>query len=214
VNRASRIVLILLLAGDAAFIALHILLWSRGQLTPWLNVEADGSLPECFQYLKWLTSALACLVCFIRRREGLYLGWAALFTYFLFDDADSLHERFGSDLTIAFNWTGALGLRGQDFGELLTTLIAGAVLLGAIAWLYWLSESRPARAFTRRLLPWLALLVFFGVGIDMLHVVIGPIVSPVVFMLAGVAEDGGEMIAASFLTAFAVDEALGSIRRT
>ena len=65
-----------------------------------------------------------------------YLAWAALFAYFLADDAYSIHEQLGRKVQLAFDLAPALTLRGQDFGELAVSLSANSVLLGAIAFLY------------------------------------------------------------------------------
>lgn len=105
-------------------------------------------------------------------------------------------------------------LRPVDFGELTVSLLAGILLLGAIALLYWRSPNEPARAFTRQLLPWLGLLIFFGIGVDMLHIQIMQLYPhPWAIMLAGVVEDSGEMISASGLTATLVGLVLPFTRR-
>jgi hypothetical protein len=206
----SRPLLSLLLLVDITFIAVHLWLWSRGQLSTQLNIEADGSIPEMFNYLKWAASAVACAYAFSRRREPLYLAWAMLFFYFLLDDANQIHEQLGSRLVTAFDLGPALALRGQDFGELAVSLVAAMVLLGVMAVVYWKADnSDGSRRFTQRQLPWLAVLIFCGVIVDMLHVQISIFGSPILALIFGVIEDGGEMIAASFLTAASVRQAVG-----
>ena len=197
----------LLLFIDITFIAVHLWLWSRGQLSTQLSIESDGSIPEIFNYLKWAASAVACAYAFSRSREPLYLAWAMLFFYFLLDDANRIHEQLGTRLEMAFDLGPALGLRGQDFGELAVSLPVGAVLLGVMAVVYWKADnSDGSKRFTQRQLPWLAVLIFCGVVVDMLHSQIGIFGLPTLTRIFGVIEDGGEMIAASFLTA-------GSVRR-
>ncbi len=81
-------------------------------------------------------------------------------------------------------------------------------MLGAMALAYRKSDDATARAFTLLLLPWLGLLIFCGVFVDMLHIQVGKLFhSPVLNLLCEIIEDGGEMIAASFLTAISVREA-------
>jgi len=46
------------------FIAVHVWLWSQGQLPRQLDIEVDGSIPEMFNYLKWAASAVACAYTF------------------------------------------------------------------------------------------------------------------------------------------------------
>lgn len=104
-------------------------------------------------------------------------------------------------------------LRAQDFGELFVSLCVGAVLLGLMALFYWRdSPDSDARAFTQQQLPWLGLLIFCGVIVDMFHIQISIFGSPALTELCGVIEDGGEMIAASFLTAISVSQAVSLTR--
>jgi hypothetical protein len=106
----ARPLLLLLLGVDLIFIGIHVWLWSRGDL-PWeFNLGRQASYPEIFQYLKWLTATLLCVVAFVHRRDALYLAWAALFLYLLLDDslesmrpsAPSLHKTFRSQRDMAF----------------------------------------------------------------------------------------------------------------
>src|SRR5262245_3454199 len=193
---ASRPLLALLLAIDFIFVVIHVWLWSQGKPLGQFDVELDRSIPEHFQYLKWLTCGLSCAYAGGRRRELLYFAWMALFVYFLVDDFGSIHEIAGGQITTAFGFTPAFALRAVDFGELAASLMAGVVLLGAIALIYWRSADEEARALTRRLLPWLALLIASGIGLDMLHIqVMESFESPFAIMLCGVLEDAGEMAA-------------------
>jgi hypothetical protein len=169
----TRPLLVLLLLIDTIFIALHVWLWSEGRLSPRFSIAHDDGLPEAFNYLKWLVSALVCVYAFDLRRKPLYFVWAVLFVYFLVDDSYSIHERVGGSLTTAFGFEPALALRAQDFGELTVSMIAGVVLLGAMALAYRKSDDAAARAFTLLLLPWLGLLIFCGVFVDMLHIQVG-----------------------------------------
>ena len=121
----------------------------------------------------------------------------------------------GGEITTAFGFTPAFALRAIDFGELAASLMAGAVLLGAICWFYWRSTDDEARSLTRRLLPWLALLIASGIGMDMLHIqVIESSENPLAIMLCGVLEDAGEMAAASGLTATIVSATWPLARRS
>jgi len=196
----------LLIIFDLAFIAVHIWLRSRGLFDARFDVARDGSVPEWFNYAKWAASALACGYCFWRRREPLYLTWAMLFVYFLVDDATRIHESLGERLATAFDLSPALALRAVDFGELIAVAGAGIALFGAMAIAYRAADLE-AKDFTHRQFPWLGLLIFFGIVIDMVHIQIQGLASPRLSFFAAMLEDGGEMIAASFLTAISVRQA-------
>jgi hypothetical protein len=84
---------------------------------------------------------------------------------------------------------------------------AGVALFGATAIAYRVAGAE-AKDFTRRQLPWLGLLIFCGVVIDMVHIQIRVLDGPRLSFLAAMLEDGGEMIAASFLTAISVRQAV------
>jgi hypothetical protein len=92
----------------------------------------------------------------------------------------------------------ALGLRSQDLGELLLAVTVAVMLLAPIAWLYRRS-SAGARTATRDLLLLLGVLGFFGVCVDLLHVVLADTALRGLTVL----EEGGEMVTMSVLAAHA-----------
>jgi hypothetical protein len=178
---------------------------------PQLNLEWQGSTAEYFNYLKWLTCSLACLWLFARGRAPLYLAWGALFFYFLVDDVESIRETGGAWIAGVMSWGPALALTEQGLGELAVSSIAGAILLGAIAFAYWKSDDSEAKAFSRYLLPWLSALIIFGVGVDTLHAMVSNWTGLSTFL--GVVEEGGEMIVASVLTSVVCLQAVAVTRR-
>ena len=192
--------LALLLLIDGIFIGLHVWLWYMGWLeaVPQLNLERRGSASEFFNYLKWLTCSLAGLWLFARRREPLYLAWAALFTCFLVEDAESFRTEAGARIAELMGWGPTLALTGPELGELVAASTVGAILLGAIAFAYWRSDDREAKAFSRDLLPWLGAFIIFGIGVDMIHTMVSHRTMLSAFL--GVVEETGEMIVASILT--------------
>jgi len=198
----ARPLLLLLLTADLAFIIAHISLWSRGALTSDFDLARAGSFPEQFQYAKWFACTVLCAWAFARQRDALYLAWAALFLYLLLDDSLEIHEGISHPIAQSLQLAPAFGLRAKDFGEIAVALVAGLVLLGLIAICYRRSDNSLARALTWALLPWLGLLVFTGLVMDMAHGMIRAFGGgKLAVMISGVFEDGGEMIAASFLTA-------------
>jgi hypothetical protein len=207
----ARPLLLLLLGTDIIFITVHVWLWARGDL-PWeFNLGRQASYPEIFQYLKWLTATLLCAVAFVHRRDALYLAWAALFLYLLLDDSLELHETISAILAQNFQVAARYGLRGKDFMEIAVSLSAATMLLGAIALCYWRSKEDPARTLTWALLPWLSLLAFCGIALEMVKRQLRTIYGwDWVSIIGEVLEDGGEMIAASFLAATVVYAVLRS----
>jgi hypothetical protein len=175
------------------------------------NVSVDRSYAEYFNYLKWLACVVALAWLFVQRSNLVYCALALLFLYFLLDDSVSLHEWLGGLVTDAMQWKPALALRANDFGELSVSAVAGAVLASFVALTYWKCGDDRSRRLTRQLLPWLILLVFFGIGIDMLDIQLSNLgASGTLNATMAVIEDGGEMICASVLTAIVVGETVSA----
>ncbi len=193
--------LALLLVGDLVYIAIH-LVWTETTLlhSPLAALDVDRGYAEFFQYLKllWTGLLLTCL-CLRTRRWG-YLAWALLFLYLLVDDSFSLHENFGRTLADRLALQDAFGLRAIDFGELLVSATAGAVLAVAIGWAY-LRGAGEFRRSSRDLLVLLLALVFFGVMVDMVHIALDPVswIDNALVIL----EDGGELVVTSFIAWYA-----------
>jgi hypothetical protein len=204
--------LALLLLVDLTFIVCHISLPHR---QVWWSLEADNSYPEKWQYLKWLAACLLLLALALRRRAAIYLGWAAIFLYFLIDDATSLHETMSGRLVaelgldriqhIYIAWFPGLYLRPQDFGELTMALVIAAVIAALLALSWPPRTAVRERKVTKRLILWLGAFALFAVGVDMVHVMVLPVSKTATYIL-GVIEDGGEMICASLLVGGLVRE--------
>ncbi|MBU2581389.1 MAG: hypothetical protein KJ622_06700 [Alphaproteobacteria bacterium] len=212
---ATPSMLLILVAIDIVFIAIHSLIWASGGAfgRRAFDIEIDQGIPELYNYLKWALSAAACAVAFVRSREQLFLVWSALFFYFLLDDSLRVHERLGTQAVLALELAPAFLVRAQDIGEVVVCAVVGALLLGLMALFYWRAGTgSSARRFTLRQLPWLGLLIFCGVIIDLVHIQIRALQSPLALHLCGIVEDGGEMIAASLLTAVSLLAAV-SVRR-
>lgn len=193
--------LIALLLADMVFVVLYVI--HAG--TPWLenpifSISTDRGLAESFQYLKFGWIAIVFMTLARAHRERAYLAWAAVFACLLADDALSIHERGGSVLAERFGFVPMLGLRPEDFGELLVVGVVGAALLGLVAVAY----VRGSGGFRRRsavMLGLIALIAVAGVFADMLHVIFN---EPRWLRGAlSVAEDGGEMAVASSMCWYA-----------
>ncbi|MGH9877704.1 MAG: hypothetical protein ACRD5H_08705 [Nitrososphaerales archaeon] len=183
-----------MVSADTAFVIVHLV----HEFSPFLSnsfysLETDRGYSEIFQYVKiyWIVILLAAL--WRLRREGVYVAWMLLYAYLLCDDAFQIHERGGGAIARHWGYENALGLRARDFGELTVAGALGLAFLVLIGIMY-LRSACDARNASKDLTLLFSVIVFFGVIIDMLHIVAGDGYGNVVF---GVIEDGGEMFATS-----------------
>ena len=119
-----------------------------------------------------------------------------MFTYFLFDDALTIHERVGKHIAWSLTLTPPLGLRLQDLGELAVMAAAGMILFSLVIWAY-LHGPQAFKKMSQDMMLLVLALVFFGVIVDMAHSAIK--LGWEVNFILGVIEDGGEMLAASLI---------------
>ena len=196
-KRDALKLLIFFISVDFVFLLLHflndmdILLNSR-----LFSVEEDGGYSEMYQYLKWVLIIVLNIMLSLKTKAIGYLAWATFFLYLLADDSLQIHEKVGEFFAGFFNLSPFLGLRPQDYGELSVCILAGLIFSPLILWSY-RSGSAEYKKVTLDLVMLIALLVFFGVFVDMLHVVI-ELGSKVTWML-GALEDGGEMVSTSII---------------
>lgn len=194
---SASLFLILLLCADLAFIALH----SIDTLTPFLNnsfysLGRDSGYPEIYQFLKWFWIIILVAYVSILRRSFSYIAWGLVFTYFLCDDALSIHEGVGKHIAENLTLTPPLGLRLQDLGELAVSATAGMILLSLLIWAYRMG-SQAFKKMSQDMSLLILALVFFGVIVDMAHISIE--LGWKVDFILGVIEDGGEMLVASLI---------------
>lgn len=191
----------LLLCADFVFIAFH----SFEFLAPFLNnpllsLEQDHGYPEVYQYIKWLWIILLLIFTSVKRRSVYFSVWILVFIYLLLDDSLKIHENVGALMEGRLTLAPPLGLRLQDIGELAVTGTIGVVLLLFILWAY----RHGPQTFKKMSLDMFVLilaLAFFGVVIDMLHVItyLSDQIGWKVSAILAVIEDGGEMIVASLI---------------
>lgn len=196
INRATLLLLFLLLL-DGLFVGTHCLTQSGGgKLNSLFSVETDQGFPEIFQYVKELAVLAMLSSLFVRTRERGYIVWCLLFVYLFCDDSLKIHELVGRKIVRSLHFSALWGLRAQDWGELVVTMVAGVVLVAGLVLAVWRGSDN-FRSFSKQLGFFLILLVFFGVGVDMFHILLKA--SPSAYFVAGVVEDGGEMIVMSFI---------------
>jgi len=161
---------------------------------PLFNVEMDSGYAENYQHFKFAGIIIVlCYLC-IKNEIWSFLPWALLFTYFLADDALRLHERLGFVIAERSTMTAPFGLRMQDVGELIVVAGAGLIILPALLIAYYFA-SHAVRKIFHNLALILSLLIFFGVGVDMMHTVFRE--NQIISQIFGLVEDGGEMLAVS-----------------
>jgi hypothetical protein len=195
---ANPRLLVLLLSADCAFLLLHVLNgWSASPNDLfWLGT--DGGYAEVFQYIKEASIAVMLVTVAWRTRAGIYAAWALLFAYLLCDDALRIHESVGESIVAYWGFVPTLGLSAGVWGELAVSATAGTALVAMIAYGHFRS-GKENRAASRHVAVLLAILVFFGVFVDMVHVAIKMLVP-----LKGLTmiEDGGEMVAMSLIVSY------------
>jgi hypothetical protein len=200
IEKDSNRFLILLILADSGFIFVHLLHVHTNLFSGALfSIQRDLGYAEVFQYLKefWIVVLLILLA--IRRANFLYLAWSLLFLYLLVDDSLRIHERLGGLIVRRFDIHSAFGLRGQDFGELIVSFFFGTLLFSFIAAMHYVSHFSDKR-ISKHLFIGIALLVFFGVIMDMVDILFQQLMGTSVL---GIVEDGGEMVVMSVITSFA-----------
>jgi hypothetical protein len=203
---------LMLVSIDVTLVALNVLLKAMAFLQvveavpkPF-RIDSSQSLGSYYNYLKWLLLAVLLGVMWRRARCGLFGVLAALFLFFLIDDAFEVHEAVGLCLANALDLSAPLGLRGQDLGEMLFWLAFLAVLGPVLVMAFRQAPAR-ARAAAGVCLLLVLLLAFFGIFVDAVHMMAfgipGQIGVAVTFGFE-MLEEGGEMIVGSALLAFAI----------
>jgi hypothetical protein len=195
-------ILALLLLIDSIFLVLHVLLFVHVLDDPKFNVTLDRSYPEMFEYLM-LSIAIICMgILAWKRRAPIYFGWLLLFVYLLLDNSLRFHELFSRAIVSFFSLKDIMGLRSQDLGEVLSYTMVGIPLTSFIAWEYYKSDNSDDREVSKYLPVLVLLLLFFAVGVDMIHSHFNE--NHFIESLLGLIEDGGELIAFTLIGAYSI----------
>jgi hypothetical protein len=199
----------LLLAADLVYIAVHLAYTPRPGWNLY-DLSQDRSYAESYQYLKWYWIVLMLAATAISRRSPLHASWMLLFLYLAIDDSFQIHEGVGEHLGKVLGLQPPWGMRPQDLGELLVSGSAAAFLLAPIAFFHRAAAARD-RLFSQDLVVMLLTLAFFGIFVDMVHVIADGGGSGQILDLV---EDGGEMIVSSVIACAVGVECLGHARRS
>jgi hypothetical protein len=209
-RQRDRRFLVLLLSADVVFVFLHLLhgIDTRFHLLGGyfgetrLSIGQQRGYAETFRYVKFFWTAVMVFGLWRRERVAPYLGWSILFWYFLADDSLMVHETLGSWIADALHFDAFVGRHAGSLGELVVSASVGIPLLTWIALGYGSIEDRHKKACVQFAIL-LAALVFFGIVIDDVHTALAGGSSPYLEALAGIVEDGGELVVASLLCWYA-----------
>ena len=173
------------------------------RLNSWrFRLDRDGSVAEWFNYLQATICVVLLLGVFRTTRQPLYAAWALIFLVVVVDDSLTIHERAASYVASTFGIPAVSYLRPQDLGELLFWATIGSVLVGILWWSF-ARSGRSARDAGGVLALAFAALIFFAIGIDMIHMALSQQGTGLYAVLA-VLEDGGEMLSIGLASALAL----------
>ena len=164
-----------------------------------ISLSEDRSLGEIINYgLCFLSLTLFLLAAIENQSKA--LGFLCAFMLFAWlDDAARYHERLGKVLSSNFELWPLPRLRSQDVGEILAWGIAGILFASYFAVVF-SCRKRGELGVLASVGGGLLLLAACGIALDMLH-----IAAPGRFhRLLGVIEDGGEMVAVTWIAAVAL----------
>ena len=201
-RRIQGTVIVVLVIGIAALLAGNLIFLTadepaREAVNPIFsdlrfNGDNDGSYAEIFGYLLMLVNFVLLLVLW-RLRGGIFGVLALIVIVILADDVLMLHERTGSRLVSRVDDFRIAGLGPQDVGEGLFWLTAAA-LLGALFVVAYVRSDAHQRRRTHAIVVLLALLAFFGVGVDFVHSALISRVSSFVITAITLLETFGELV--------------------
>jgi len=196
--KIPRYVLLTVLAIDFLFVLLHIYTFTlpavEGSLKD-LRLDMDFGYAEIFQYIKFIGISIMLLLTLIKRKKIIYIVWCFFFLVLFLDDAFSFHESLGFKFARNLNLHPTWGLQAQDIGELAVSAILGFLFLFPIIYSQFFTDKN-SQFINMNYILLFAVLIFFGVGIDMLHSLLEGF--PAVGLIT-IVEDGGEMLAVSLI---------------
>jgi hypothetical protein len=205
-------VLIVLVSGDVLLISSDVIAYVAEKLSlisavpDYLKITEDWALPEIYGYVEWSVIIVSLLWLTVRESWFAPFRWAIVFLIVLIDDTMQVHETLGGKLAELLPFPAFLQSHAQDIGELMVFGTMGLLAVALTAPLFFSSDLY-TRAISKRFGMIILFLVFFGVFLDFVHQLIsgftyGTFVGKFLPQIFAVLEDGGEMIVASFATAY------------
>ena len=195
----SRNLLAFVVAVDIVFIVIYILRWFKS--VPFLgywrfSLANDWGFPEIFQYCQELIIIGLLVALFVHYRNIVYLAWIAIFTFVILDDSMKFHEYAGTWIGNNLAIQPMFGIRIVDIGELIFLGLVGLVCLSLLATGYYLSTPMH-RKISMRLIGLMFVFALCGGAFDSIHEMVHN--NPVLTLIFGIAEDGGEMLVMSVI---------------
>lgn len=165
--------------------------------------DHDGSHIEVWGHIQLFAAAGILVVLSVVHRMFLFGAWALLLFVVVIDDLFQVHEEAGEWLVQALGLQPALGLRAEDFGELITWGILGLIVLLPLA-VGHVRANKWARRQSWTFVGILALLAVFAIGLDMVAIILQGHVPGQVLRLVSLSETAGEIIPMSLFLAFTI----------
>lgn len=169
--------------------------------------DDDGSHLEVWGHIQMVAASVILLVLSVSHRIFVFFAWALLLIVIVVDDLFQVHEKVGEYFVEVLNLQSALGLRAEDFGELLTWASLGLLVLLPLAVGHWRAGAW-ARRQSWSFVAILALLAVFAIGLHLLAIVVQGHVSEQVLQVVALGETAGEIIPMSLFLAFTIKLAI------
>lgn len=193
--------LFLLISADILFMFVHVL-HSIDSLTLfssyYFSIGEDRALAETFVYVQefWLIVSFFLLA--FKKNRFVYIVWGIFFIYILLDDSLSIHESIAIFFAENIQFPEIAGINGISFGELIVVGLLGIIFFPLFGFAYYRGGTI-SRLHMKYFIYLLGMLVFFGVGVDLVHMILHNIMPGPVEGLVGLIEDGGEMLVISLM---------------
>lgn len=169
-------------------------MYLQGRVDERFSLDNESGYAEFYQNGKELVLAALAGAYLFRRKDPLYVCWFGILTYIFVDDTFQVHETAGAWISAHAGIPPLFGLRSVDFGELIVSAIAGLTSCAAL-FIAWRRSAPETRRLSWILVALMLSLAFFGVFLDMLHV----IARGATEYRLGITEDGGEMLIITIL---------------
>lgn len=201
-----------LLAADVAIILLNVTLQTMSfldvidKVPKVFQVSGDYSVGSFYNFAKWFVIAVIFFQIWRRDRQPIFAVLAGIHLYLFLDDSLEVHEHIGKLLARVFDLPAVYGLRPNDLGELLNWGGVGIAVVLALIFGF-LRSSSHARIFSCAFILLFVVLAFFGIFLDAVHILtrqFAGLFGDFAEFLLAILEDGGEMVVASGMVAFAL----------
>lgn len=159
------------------------------------SIGSDWSVPETFNYAKWIVVIGFLLMIFAQRKLSWTLSLACCFMIVLADDALQFHEQLGRLIGQFWSYTSDVG----GLSQLLAFSMIGIPVLGTLA-TAWLLAGPTDRNKVAHLVGLVAAIAVIAVGLDFIHDALD--LNRIGYSLFLLPEEGGEMLLTSAIVSY------------